>query len=52
MGDGHCLIVPMQHVTCGTQVDEDVWAEIQVCNVTQNNNFRLRSEFPNFKTNI
>ncbi len=30
MSDGHCLIVPMQHVTCGTQTDEDVWAEIQV----------------------
>ena len=30
MVDGHCLIVPMQHVTFGTQVDEDVWTEIQV----------------------
>ena len=35
MVDGHCLIVPMQHVTCGTQVDEDVWAEVQVCNIVQ-----------------
>ena len=35
MVDGHCLIVPMQHVMCGTQVDEDVWAEIQVYNVVQ-----------------
>ena len=31
MSDGHCLIVPMQHVSSGTSVDEDVWAEIQVC---------------------
>lgn len=28
--DGHCFIVPRTHVTCSTQLDEDVWAEIQV----------------------
>ncbi|XP_046383601.1 CWF19-like protein 2 [Ischnura elegans] len=27
--EGHCMIVPMSHLTCGTAVDEDVWAEIQ-----------------------
>jgi diadenosine tetraphosphate (Ap4A) HIT family hydrolase len=27
---GHCLIVPRTHVTCSTQLDEDVWAEMQV----------------------
>ncbi|XP_071441217.1 CWF19-like protein 2 [Hetaerina americana] len=27
--EGHCMIVPMGHMTCGTMVDEDVWAEIQ-----------------------
>lgn len=27
---GHCLIVPRTHVTCATQLDEDVWAEMQV----------------------
>merc|ERR1712025_866500 len=26
---GHCLIVPMGHVTAGTYLDEDVWNEIQ-----------------------
>ena len=26
---GHCLIVPMHHVSCGTLVDEDVYSEIQ-----------------------
>ncbi|XP_067013384.2 CWF19-like protein 2 [Anabrus simplex] len=26
---GHCLIVPMFHVPCATQLDEDVWAEMQ-----------------------
>ncbi|KAK3098520.1 hypothetical protein FSP39_020282 [Pinctada imbricata] len=28
--EGHCLIVPMQHVASGTVVDEDVWNEIQM----------------------
>ncbi|XP_064609268.1 CWF19-like protein 2 [Liolophura sinensis] len=27
--EGHCLIVPMQHVSAGTALDEDVWNEIQ-----------------------
>ena len=31
MNDGHCLIVPMQHVIQATVVDEDVWDEIKVC---------------------
>lgn len=26
---GHCMIVPMQHVACSTQLDEDVWNEVQ-----------------------
>lgn len=29
MQTGHCLIVPMQHVSCSTQLDEDVWEEIK-----------------------
>ena len=28
--DGHCLLVPMQHVVCSTALDENVWSEIQV----------------------
>ncbi|KAG1670253.1 CWF19-like protein 2 [Nymphon striatum] len=28
--EGHCMIVPMQHSTCATQLDEDVWSEIQI----------------------
>ncbi|XP_021916125.1 CWF19-like protein 2 isoform X2 [Zootermopsis nevadensis] len=27
--EGHCLIVPMYHTSCGTQLDEDVWSEMQ-----------------------
>ncbi|GFS20397.1 CWF19-like protein 2, partial [Elysia marginata] len=27
--DGHCLIVPMQHISSCTAVDEDVWREMQ-----------------------
>lgn len=26
---GHCMIIPMQHVACSTQLDEDVWNEVQ-----------------------
>ncbi|XP_054260957.1 CWF19-like protein 2 homolog isoform X2 [Macrosteles quadrilineatus] len=27
--DNHCLIVPRTHTPCATQLDEDVWTEIQ-----------------------
>ncbi|XP_071951636.1 CWF19-like protein 2 [Antedon mediterranea] len=27
--DGHCLLIPMQHATAATALDEDVWNEIQ-----------------------
>ncbi|XP_068122987.1 CWF19-like protein 2 [Hyperolius riggenbachi] len=27
--EGHCLIVPLQHYTAATLVDEDIWNEIQ-----------------------
>ncbi|KAJ9600228.1 hypothetical protein L9F63_009475 [Diploptera punctata] len=27
--EGHCLIVPMFHTPCATQLDEDVWNEVQ-----------------------
>ncbi|XP_053564539.1 CWF19-like protein 2 isoform X2 [Bombina bombina] len=28
--DGHCLIVPLQHYTAATLLDEDIWNEIQM----------------------
>nr|CAD7410868.1 unnamed protein product [Timema poppensis] len=28
--EGHCLIVPMFHVPCATQLDEEVWTEVQL----------------------
>ena len=28
--EGHCLIIPMTHVSSATACDEDVWNEIQV----------------------
>ena len=30
MTEGHCLIVPMQHIAQSTGLDEDVFEEIQV----------------------
>ena len=30
LSEGHCLIVPMQHVSAATALDEDVWQEMQV----------------------
>ena len=30
MTDGHCLIIPMQHCSASTLLDEDVCSEIQV----------------------
>ena len=29
LSEGHCFIVPMSHVSCATQLDEDVYAEMQ-----------------------
>ncbi|XP_060867339.1 CWF19-like protein 2 [Metopolophium dirhodum] len=28
--EGHCLIVPIYHYACATDIDEDVWTEMQV----------------------
>ncbi|XP_065897153.1 CWF19-like protein 2 [Dysidea avara] len=28
--EGHCLLVPMQHVVCSTALDENVWSEVEV----------------------
>ncbi|XP_027059866.1 CWF19-like protein 2 [Pocillopora damicornis] len=28
--EGHCLIIPMQHCSAATMLDEDVWSEIQI----------------------
>lgn len=30
MTEGHCLICPLQHHSCATALDEDVWAEMQL----------------------
>nr|XP_018901629.1 PREDICTED: CWF19-like protein 2 [Bemisia tabaci] len=29
LSEGHCLIVPSYHVACATQLDEEVWEEMQ-----------------------
>lgn len=26
--DGHCLLIPIRHAVCGTQLDENEWAEL------------------------
>lgn len=28
--DGHCYIVPMEHVTCSMYLDENVWSEVEI----------------------
>ena len=28
--DGHCLIVPLEHVTCSMNMDENVWSEVKI----------------------
>lgn len=28
--EGHCLIIPLHHTSCATQLDEDIWEEMQV----------------------
>ncbi|XP_074650677.1 CWF19-like protein 2 [Tubulanus polymorphus] len=30
LNEGHCLIVPIQHIAASTVVDEDVWTEMKV----------------------
>jgi hypothetical protein len=42
--EGHCLIVPMQHATQSTVVDEDVWAEIQKFRMSLTRLFAERDE--------
>lgn len=28
--DGHCLIIPIEHVSCSMHMDENVWSEVKV----------------------
>ena len=30
LAEGHCYIVPMEHVTCSLYLDENVWSEIEI----------------------
>lgn len=38
--EGHCLIIPMYHTPCATQLDEDVWSEMQTFRKTLTSMFR------------
>lgn len=42
--EGHCLIVPMSHITCATQVDEDVWEEVQTFRKSVTSMFKSQDE--------
>ncbi|XP_052276892.1 CWF19-like protein 2 isoform X2 [Dreissena polymorpha] len=42
--EGHCLLVPMQHVASSTALDEDVWSEMQVFRKTLTKMFEERGE--------
>ena len=45
LNEGHCFIVPMQHVANATSVDEDVWEEIQVGDAEPNMGYCKSTNF-------
>ncbi|XP_043475298.1 CWF19-like protein 2 [Leptopilina heterotoma] len=45
---GHCLISPMNHVLCQTQLDEDVYAEIKLFKKTLTKMFEVYKKIPVF----
>jgi hypothetical protein len=40
--EGHCFIVPMSHVSCALQLDEDVYKEIQDFRMALTKMFRCK----------
>lgn len=42
--EGHCLIIPMQHIAAGTALDEDVWSEMQVFRKTLTQMYREKDQ--------
>ncbi|XP_051162571.1 CWF19-like protein 2 [Leptopilina boulardi] len=45
---GHCLLSPMSHVLCQTQLDEDVYAEIKIFKKTLTKMFEVYKKIPVF----
>ncbi|XP_043290104.1 CWF19-like protein 2 [Venturia canescens] len=45
---GHCILAPIHHVSCQTQLDEDVWEELQNFKKALTKMFMKRNEFPVF----
>ncbi|XP_037916340.1 CWF19-like protein 2 homolog isoform X2 [Hermetia illucens] len=41
---GHCLISPLQHIPCSTQLDEDTWSEINDIRKALTQMFHARSQ--------
>lgn len=42
--EGHCLIIPMSHVSCVTQLDEDIWEEMQTFRKCVTSMFKSQGE--------
>jgi len=42
--EGHCLIVPIYHYACATDIDEDVWTEMQVFRKVLTSMFKHQDE--------
>lgn len=42
--NGHCLITPLAHTTCSTQLDDDVWLEVREFMTAINRMFNSRKE--------
>ncbi|XP_015434949.1 PREDICTED: CWF19-like protein 2 [Dufourea novaeangliae] len=46
--DGHCIITPVQHVTCQLQLDEDIWEKLKAFKQTLHKMFVDQNKYPVF----
>lgn len=48
LNTSHCVLAPIHHVTCQTQLDENVWNELQIFKKTLTKMFTDQNESPIF----